>query len=286
MRFEFKTANQYNTWAEILAVWTEADDIDLFESGWLFDHFYPIGSPQRPADLTGPCLEGWTMLAALAQATTRLRLGTLVTGIHYRHPAVLAKMAATVDILSGGRLDLGIGAGWNQQESGAYGIELGGLRERFDRFDEACQVVISLLSQETTNFEGVYYQLTEARCEPKGPQRPHPPIVIGGTGEKRTLRAVARYAARWDASLASPDDLARKFDVLAAHCQAIGRDPAEIVTSSHVWFDPAQTEVGSVADDIHRLTERGIDVAIMYLAPPIDPAVLTSLADALAPLRH
>src|SRR6202042_3220633 len=108
-----------------------ADDIEVFESGWTFDHFYPIYS-----DSTGPCLEGWMTLAALAQATRRLRLGTLVTGIHYRHPAVLANMAATVDIVSGGRLELGIGAGWNQMECDAYGIPLPPMRERFDRFDE------------------------------------------------------------------------------------------------------------------------------------------------------
>ena len=155
MRFAFKTANQYSTWAEILAVWKEADAIDLFESGWVFDHFYPIQSPQRPEpDLTGPCLEGWSLLAALAQATTRLRLGALVTGVHYRHPAVLANMVATTDIISGGRLDVGIGAGWNEQESGAYGIELGSMRERLDRFDEACHVLTSMLSNEVTTFDG------------------------------------------------------------------------------------------------------------------------------------
>ena len=116
MRFAFKTSPQETTWTDMLAVWKEADDIELFESGWTFDHFYPIFS-----DSSGPCLEGWTTLTALAQATSRLRMGTLVTGIHYRHPAVLANMASTLDIVSGGRLELGIGAGWNEEESGAYG---------------------------------------------------------------------------------------------------------------------------------------------------------------------
>ena len=113
----------------MLAVWQAADDIDVYESGWTFDHFYPIFS-----DSAGPCLEGWTTLTALAQATKRLRLGTLVTGIHYRHPAVLANMAAALDIISNGRLELGIGAGWNEEESSVYGIELGTIKERFDRF--------------------------------------------------------------------------------------------------------------------------------------------------------
>ena len=124
----------------MLSVWRAADDIDVFESGWTFDHFYPIFS-----DSTGPCLEGWATLTALAQATTRLRLGNLVTGIHYRHPAVLANMAATVDVISGGRLEFGIGAGWNEEESGAYGIELGSVQERIDRFEDACQVMADTL---------------------------------------------------------------------------------------------------------------------------------------------
>src|SRR5438445_7553578 len=146
VRFAFKTSPQNTTWPDMLAVWRAADDIDVFESGWTFDHFYPIFS-----DPTGPCLEGWTTTTALAQATTRLRVGLMVTGNVYRHPAVLANMAATVDVISGGRLELGLGAGWNQQECDAYGIDLPPLKERFDRFDEACQVIIGLLTNETTD---------------------------------------------------------------------------------------------------------------------------------------
>src|ERR1700739_2974794 len=134
MRFAFKTSPQNTTWARMLAVWQGSGDIDVVEAGWTFDHFYPIFS-----DSSGPCLEGWTTLTALAQATRRLRLGTLVTGIHYRHPAVLANMASALDIISGGRLELGIGAGWNEEESGAYGIELGTPAQRSDRVDERCE---------------------------------------------------------------------------------------------------------------------------------------------------
>lgn len=168
MRFAFKTSPQNTTWPDMLSVWRAADDINVFESGWTFDHFYPI-----EGDPGGPCLEGWTVLTALAQATTRLRLGTLVTGIHYRHPAVLANMAAALDIISNGRLELGIGAGWNELESGAYGIELGTVKERLDRFDEACQVLIGLLTKDSTTFEGEYFQLRDARNEPKGPHGHH-----------------------------------------------------------------------------------------------------------------
>lgn len=223
------------------------------------------------------------MLAALAQATRRLRMGTMVTGIHYRHPAVLANMAATLDVVSQGRLDLGIGAGWNQQESGAYGIELGTLRQRFDRFDEACQVLISLLSQDVTNFDGEYYRITDARNEPKGPQRPHPPVLIGGAGEKRTLRAVARFADMWDCSLAGNEDLGRKREVLKAHCQDVGRDDSEITLSSHLWLGSVE-EIDRIADTAAARAEHGVDIGIIYLAPQLGPEVLEPVADRLRPL--
>lgn len=281
MRFAFKTAPQNTTWTDMLAVWTEADQIELFESGWIFDHFYPIHS-----DSTGPCLEGWMTLAGLAQATRRLRLGTLVTGIHYRHPAVLAKMAATVDIISGGRLELGIGAGWNEEESGAYGIDLGSPRERSDRFEEACQILVGLLSNETTDFSGKYFHLTGARCEPKGPQAPHPPICIGGSGERRTLRTAALYAQHWNFVGGTPEEFARKRDVLLAHCQDAGRDPAQITLSSHVGLRSASEEdLERTVQDVAALAEKGLDLAIIYLPPPHRPAVLAPLAEALAPLR-
>lgn len=260
----------------MLAVWKAADDIDVYESGWTFDHFYPIFS-----DSAGPCLEGWTTLTALAQATKRLRLGTLVTGIHYRHPAVLANMAAALDVISEGRLELGIGAGWNEEESGAYGIELGSVKERFDRFEEACQVLTSLLSEATTNFDGRYYQLKDARNEPKGPQRPHPPICIGGSGEKRTLRTAARFADHWNFVGGTPEQFSHARKVLHQHCADIGRDPADILLSSHVPFtgDPAGTAATAAA-----LGEAGAQLAIVYLRPPLSAAVLEPLAAALSEL--
>jgi F420-dependent oxidoreductase-like protein len=274
MRYAFKTANQNTTWPEILEVWRAADQIEVFESGWVFDHFYPIAG-----DSSGPCIEGWAALAALAQATTRLRLGTLVTGIHYRHPAVLANMASTIDIISGGRLELGIGAGWNEQESGAYGIELGTLRQRSDRFEEACEVIVSLLSNATTNFSGQYYTLTDARNEPKGPQQPMP-ICIGGSGEKRTLRTAARFADHWNFTGGTPEQFAHKRDVLHAHCADIGRDPKEITLSSHVQLSPGQ-DPREAADAAAALGAEGLDLAIIYLRTPLDASVLEPLANAL-----
>jgi F420-dependent oxidoreductase-like protein len=282
VRFAFKTSPQNTTWNDMLAVWQEADDIDVFESGWTFDHFYPIFT-----DSTGPCLEGWTTLTALAQATKRLRLGTLVTGIHYRHPAVLANMAAALDIISNGRLELGIGAGWNEEESGAYGIELGSIKERFDRFEEACEVLTSLLSKDTTSFDGKFYQLKDARNEPKGPQKPHPPICIGGSGEKRTLRITAKYAQHWNFVGGPPEEFARKRDVLASHCADIGRDPKEIMLSAHIRLSDNHLEHGQPLDYGHAIEEaaalgkEGLDLAIVYLPTPHTPAVLEPLAEAI-----
>jgi len=278
MRFGFKTAQQSTTWADMLAVWRAADDIDLFESGWTFDHFYPIFS-----DSTGPCLEGWVTLTALAQATTRLRLGTMVTGNVYRHPAVLANMAATLDIVSGGRLELGLGAGWNEEECAAYGIELPPLRERFDRFDEACDIILSLLTNEVTDYDGRHYRLTAARCEPKPVQRPHPPLCIGGGGEKRTLRTVARLAQHWNIPGGGPDVFKHKRDILAEHCAAVGRDPAEITTSVHLRL-PGSGDIGAVVDEAAAYADVGLDLGIVYLPPPHTPAVLEPLAQALRPL--
>jgi F420-dependent oxidoreductase-like protein len=278
MRFGLKTAPQNTTWADMLAVWQAADEIELFESAWTFDHFYPIFTD----DSSGPCLEGWVTLTALAQATTRLRLGVLVTGIHYRHPAVLANMAATLDIVSGGRLELGIGAGWNEEESGAYGIELGTLTERFDRFDEACEVITGLLTDHVTNFDGRYFQITDAYCEPKPVQQPHPPICIGGTGRTRTLPAVARWAQHWNHPGASVEDWRATYDVLLGHCADIGRDPSEITTSTHLRLGPEGP--GLVAEQAAAYAEAGMDLGIVYIPVPHDPAVLEPLAEALAPL--
>jgi F420-dependent oxidoreductase-like protein len=276
MRLAFKTAPQHTNWHDMLDVWRAADDIELFESGWLFDHFYPIYS-----DSTGPCLEGWVTLTALAQATKRLRLGTLVTGIHYRHPAVLANMVATLDIVSEGRLEVGIGAGWNEEESGAYGIPLGTPKDRSDRFEEACEVIVGLLSEETTSFRGTYYELTDARCNPKPIQRPHPPICIGGNGEHRTLRTAARFAQHWNFLGGTVEEFAHKRDVLHQHCADLGRDPAEILLSSHVRFDADPVAAAAAAA---ALAEAGAGLAIVYLRPPLTPAVLEPLAEAFSAL--
>jgi F420-dependent oxidoreductase-like protein len=278
VRFAIKTRPEHQTWAQIRDVWLAADEISLLESGWNWDHFYPL-----TGDHAGPNLEAWTMLAALAQATRRIRLGCQVTGMIYRHPAVLANMAATVDIVSDGRLEIGLGAGWNQEECDAYGIELPPLRERFDRFDEGVEVIVRLLSDVTTTFDGKYLHLTQARCEPKPLQRPNPPITIGGRGRTRTLRTAARWAQQWNAITQSPDDWRSLKDTLVEHCQRIGRDPAEITCSVNVRIGP-DDGVGPAAEEAAAYREAGADLAIMNLPHRADPGILTTLAGALSPL--
>ena len=276
MRFAIKTRPEHTTWAQMRDVWMAADEIDLFESAWNWDHFYPLSG-----DLTGPNLEGWTMLAAMGQATRRIRLGCQVTGMIYRHPAVLANMAATVDIISGGRLEIGLGAGWNQMECDAYGIDLPPLRERFDRFDEGVEAIVRLLSDTTTTFDGKYVHLTEARCEPKPVQRPHPPITIGGRGRTRTLRTAARSAQQWNVIAEGVDDWRSLKETLVEHCERLGRDPAEITCSVNVRLDGG---VGAAAELAAAYRDAGADLAIMNLPHRAEPGILVPIAEALAPL--
>ncbi|HEX4490345.1 MAG TPA: LLM class F420-dependent oxidoreductase [Acidimicrobiia bacterium] len=274
MRVSFKTVPQDSDWGSMRDMWLAADDIDVYDAGWNFDHFYPILQDDR----TGPCFEGWTMLAALATITRRIRLGVMVTGNPYRHPALLANIAASVDVISDGRLELGIGAGWNEEESTAYGIDLPPLRERFDRLEEACEVIDLLLTKETASFRGRYYQLTDARCEPKPVQKPRPPILIGGGGEKRTLRIAARWADQWNAPGASPEVLAHKIEVLHRHCADVGRDPAQIEVSVQVR---SGADAAQVAADASALVDAGAQHIIVGFRAPFDPARLEPIARAL-----
>jgi F420-dependent oxidoreductase-like protein len=278
MRFAIKTRPEHQTWGQMRDVWLAADQIERFESAWNWDHFYPL-----TGDLTGPNLEAWTMLAALAEATNRIRIGCQVSGMIYRHPAVMANMAATTDIIADGRLELGLGAGWNQMECDAYGIDLPPLRERFDRFDEGVEAIVRLLSEPVTTFKGKYVTLTDARCEPKPVQRPHPPIVIGGRGKVRTLRTTARWAQQWNALTADPADWLNLKQTLLEHCAAIGRDPAQITCSVNLRLDSAD-EVGLVAQTAAGYAEAGADLAIIGLPLGASPDVLEPLADQLAPL--
>jgi F420-dependent oxidoreductase-like protein len=278
MRFAIKTAPMHTTWQAMLDVWKEADRIELFETAWNFDHFEPIFS-----DRSGPCLEGWSMLAAMAAHTTRIRLGCQVTGMPYRHPSVLANMAATIDIISDGRLIIGLGAGWNQEESDALGLFLPPMKERFDRLDEGIQVIVALLSDDRASFDGTYFQLRDAWCEPKPVQRPHPPIAIGGNGERRTLRAVARWAQHWNSTLTDVAEWTRKREVLHAHCSDVGRDTTEIECSVNLRYDPVAgaTALVPLAE---RWAEAGVDSIVVGLPVPHSPEPLAAISDALSHL--
>jgi F420-dependent oxidoreductase-like protein len=212
-------------WDSLLDIWQELDANSRFDSLWLMDHF--VTGFGQGFGSEGPCLEGWTTLAALAQATSRVNLGILVTGNFYRHPSVLAKMATTVDHVSGGRLIFGIGAGWHEYESKAFGLNMPSVKERMDRLDEAANVIKLLWTEDRPSSTGNYYSLDRPPYNPPNVSQPHPPILIGGGGEKRTLRTVAKYADVANVQ-GSPEEVAHKFRVLDEHCRSVGRDPSEI----------------------------------------------------------
>jgi len=193
-----------------------------FDSIWLYDHFHTVPEP-RPYS----CFECWTTLMAVAKATRRLRLGQIVTCNSYRQPSYLAKIASILDIVSNGRLEFGIGAGWYEHEYLGYGYEFPRASVRIGMLEEAVQIIKSLWTEEVTNFEGRYYRLKEAYNYPKPVQRPHPPILIGGEGEKLTLRVVAKHADRWNGG-EGVENYRHKLEVLKEHCKKVGRDFDEI----------------------------------------------------------
>lgn len=217
IRFGVQTSPQNCAWEEIAGVWDELEDLG-YDTAWTFDHLIPIFS-----DPKGPCFEGWTSLAALAARTKRLRVGTLVTGTTYRNPAHLAKIAATLDHISGGRLEFGIGAAWFEMEHSAYNFNFPPIGTRMDMLDETLQIIRAMWTEKSPSFQGKYYSISDALCEPKPVQKPHPPILIGGGGEKRTLRLVARYAQMWN-GFGSPEVFRRKIGILADHCRNEGTD--------------------------------------------------------------
>jgi F420-dependent oxidoreductase-like protein len=278
MRFAFTAAQSNCTWTELATLWDLADELDVFDTAWVYDHFYPLRTgPEEPT------LEGWTCLAMLLARTRRLRGGVMVTGIPYRHPAVLAKMAVTVDIASGGRLELGLGAGWFETECEAYGIELGSIAERFDRFAEALIVITSLLTEPTTTFEGRYYRLRDAWCQPPPVQRPHPPIVLGGKGPKRLLPLVARYADHWNYSGDDPAELARLIALLGELCATEGRRIEDLTVSANVRPSPADPP--RVVDQVDAFRNAGAQAISVMLPRPYDPTLLEQVAAVLAPQR-
>ena len=245
MRFGLFTSMGNQTWEGVLDLWRHIE-----ATGWdiacVTDHFMP-----NTKEREGAMLESWSTLSALAALVPRLRVGTIVLGNTYRNPAVVAKMAAQVDIISGGRLILGLGAGWQENEHEAYGIPFYTTRERLERLDEACEVIRSLWTRPRSDFEGRYYRLSDAPLDPRPVQRPHPELMIGGGGERVTLRIVAKHADHWNV-WGGPQVLARKGAILDDHCAAVGRDPKSVTRSANMalLLTDRKSEIEQLADTI------------------------------------
>ncbi|HZD18526.1 MAG TPA: TIGR03560 family F420-dependent LLM class oxidoreductase [Actinomycetota bacterium] len=240
MRFGLDVAQHQLTWEEILARVRFAEDAG-FEGAWVFDHFTALY-----ADPDGPCLEGWTLLAALAAATTRIRLGTLVTGMTHRHPSVLATEVVTVDHVSGGRVECAVGAAWNRDEHRELGIDFPSVRERMERLEEGVQVLRLLMSGDRVSFAGRYVRLDGALYRPRPVQVPHPPIWIGAKGRKLGLPIVGRRADVWHSWGTDYDE---KWDVVRRAAEEAGRDPESIVRASSLSISEPWDEVRRAFDE-------------------------------------
>ena len=255
---DFNGAGAQHLGGQLAAVARTADEAG-FDSIGVMDHFFQIsmiGPPEQDM------LEAYTTLGFLAACTTRARLLTLVTGVVYRHPGVLAKMVTTLDVLSGGRAWLGIGAAWNEEEARGLGIPFPPLGERFERLEETLRICLQMWRGDESPFAGEHYQLARPLNQPRAVTAPHPPIMIGGSGERKTLRLVARYAQA--CNLFPSPELPRKLDVLRAHCEAEGRDYDEIEKTVIFRFDVGERgeRASEVVDQLAGLAELGIDMAI------------------------
>ena len=254
--------------------WKDADALG-FHGVWNYDHFYGITDPDEPT------LEGWTSLTAMAALTSRARVGCMVTGVTYRHPALLAKMAVTVDHVSGGRLELGLGAAWLTTEHEGYGIEFPSPGTRLAMLEEAIVIIRRMFTEDQVDHDGRFWTLTQARCYPK-PVQAHVPLVIGGSGEKKTLRLVATYADEWifpAAFGAGVKQFTRKMAVLDEHCAAVGRDPREIRRSVQLFITPSDAE--ATADILNHLDDyekAGAEHLVFSFYSPPDYELLASVA--------
>src|SRR6266568_3364102 len=275
LRFGLKASGQWISIDELRACWKIADE-GGFDHVWDFDHLASIG-PNGPS---GPVYEGWALQAAMAEATKRVRIGCLVTGNTYRHPVVLAKLAVTVDHLSGGRLELGIGAAWAEVEHQMYGIE--GLDHRVGRLSESLHIIKSLFTQERTNFEGRYYRFEDAIANPKPIQKPYPPIWIGASGES-TLKLTARHADVWNISGGGPERVKELTAKLEEACGAVGRNPAEIRRSLQFGWDGKDRR--ELLELCGQLMELGVTEQVIYLRGAEPEALAGKIAEALPDLR-
>jgi F420-dependent oxidoreductase-like protein len=266
IRFGVQTPQQNCSWQDLVSAWKTIDQAG-YDTVFAFDHFFPIFS-----DPSGPCFEGWVGLAALAAQTSRVEVGLLVTGNTYRNPALLAKMAVTLDHATGGRLILGIGSGWFEQEHIAYGIPFYTTAERIRRFDEAMQIIKSLWTQKQTSINGKYYTIKDAWCEPKPVRKPYPPVLIGASGEKMNLKVVAKHANIWN-TFGTPEVFRNKLQVLKEHCATVGRNFDEIEIS---WAG-----FGSVCESTSMKQEALSKLAAMWGRTPeeMDQSALVGTVD-------
>ena len=253
IRFGLQVAQQQTTVEELKDVWQEAEALG-FDTLWVNDHLLPSVGPSD-----GAMLESWTLLGAMAASTSKIQIGCMVTSNTFRHPSILAKMAATVDHLSNGRLIFGIGSGWFKREHEAYGIEFSTMKGRAQRLDEALHVITALWqANPTASHTGTYYSLVDAPFVPKPVQKPMPPIMIGGVGEKLTLPIVARYAQMWNVPILSPSQFAKKNQVLEQYCADINRDCSEIERSylTPMYLNPSPEALQRVLQ--RAMTMRGL----------------------------
>lgn len=276
VNLSFKVWPQDIEWVELRDIWIAADGAGAYTGGWLNDHFYPPRPGQR-----GALFEAWTLLASLAAVTERLRLGTMVTSNTFRHPSLLAKMAITIDQVSAGRLDIGLGAGWHEEEHTAFGIELPPAAVRWERLDETCAILDGLMTNEVFSFAGSHFTLVDAEPGLRPVQQPRPPIVIGGIGPRRTLPLVAKWADHWNwwDRGATPADFAERLSMLHAQCDAIGRDRGEIEVSAIVMFS------GDVAETVESALEfvaAGAEHIQLSFRTPVDPNAVTECGERLA----
>lgn len=256
MDFGLDIAQHQLGWDELARRARFADEAG-FTSAWVFDHFTPLYG-RRP----GPCLEGWSLLAALAAVTERVRLGALVTGITYRHPSVLATQAITVDHVSGGRLEVGLGAAWHAQEHRMLGLDFPPVRERVERLEEAVDVLRLLMTTDDATYEGRYYRLEGATYRPR-PVQPQPPLWIGAGGPRRTIPLAARVADVWH-TFGDTDTLARKSRILDEHAEQAGRDPATIRRSTALSLSQPMS---AVRRDVERCAALGFDYLVASWPP-------------------
>jgi len=275
LRFGIKITQMEGSYPEMREAWLEADRLG-FDTAWAHDHLLNL-------DPAKPQTEGWTVLTALLVQSSRIRGGLMVSANTFRHPALLAKIATTLDIVSGGRLEVGLGAGWYEEEHRQYGLSLPPIAERMQRLEEACRILEALWTQPRATVDGIYYQVRDAFHEPKPVQRPHPPLVIGTSGDKVGLRIAAHHAQTWNTPRATPEEFAKKSALLDQYCREVGRDPGDVERS--IQFLP-DAMTGDIVTRAREFIAAGATHLIWSCPTPFSAASVRQLwQEVVVPLR-